>query len=90
MDLRESNVPQPEAFRFASLHIGGVPSSYLTNLGKMSTSEGFIGCISDVAFNGILVNFANSSVSSSAFIGKCEDPDLDPLQSKNYLSNLEE
>ena len=67
----------PPSFKFGSLLVGGVPASNVVSLSKVGTSSPFVGCIADVTFNGILINFANSSDYNGVNIGRCSEADAD-------------
>ncbi|KAK6628522.1 hypothetical protein RUM43_002337 [Polyplax serrata] len=67
----------PPSFKYGSLLVGGVPSSYFVSLSKVGTSSPFVGCIADVTFNGALINFANSTEYDGVTIGRCSEADAD-------------
>jgi len=72
---RKPNVSPPETFRFGSLHVGGIPPGHAVPLSEVAVSDGFTGCIADVTFNSVRLNFANVTKGDAAIIGKCADPD---------------
>lgn len=64
-------------FLYADFFFGGVPSSVDA---AASMSQSFVGCISDVTFNGKIVNFAQLTDAPGATIGRCSGPAVTGLK----------
>lgn len=64
-------------FLYADFFFGGVPSSVDA---AASMSQSFVGCISDVTFNGKIVNFAQLADVPGATIGRCSGPAVTGLK----------
>jgi hypothetical protein len=60
-------------FLYSDFFFGGVPSEVDA---ETSMSDSFVGCISDVTFNGKIINFAQLTDAPRAIIGRCTEPSL--------------
>jgi hypothetical protein len=53
------------------MYFGGVPSNVSLAPGTSATSNPFVGCLGDATVNGVIINFANSTLRPNAILGKC-------------------
>ena len=60
-------------FLHSDFFFGGVPPEVDA---ETSMSNSFVGCISDVTFNGKIINFAQLTDAPGAIIGRCTEPSL--------------
>lgn len=75
--FRSENPPSPVRFLYSDFYFGGVPSSVDA---AASMSQSFVGCISDVTFNGKIINFAALTDVPGATVGRCSGLPLTGLK----------
>lgn len=68
--FRSEQPPSPVRFLKSDFFFGGVPSDVDA---AISMSSSFVGCISDVTFNGKIINFAQLTDAPGSTIGKCQE-----------------
>lgn len=76
--VNSERVATAPSFKFGSLFVGGAPSDYPLGVGKVASTAPFSGCIGDVTFNGVLVNFANATDRENVLVGKCTETETQP------------
>lgn len=57
--------------KWGTMYFGGVPSNVSLPSGTIAASNPFVGCLGDATVNGVVINFANSTVRPGAVLGKC-------------------
>eukprot|EP00102_Acyrthosiphon_pisum_P016424 XP_008187385.2 PREDICTED: laminin subunit alpha [Acyrthosiphon pisum] len=69
-NFQSENRPSPVRFLYSDFFFGGVPPEVDA---ETSMSDSFVGCISDVTFNGKIINFAQLTDAPRAIIGRCTE-----------------